>query len=69
MAIYLSAYLEPHKAIGPLVLGKKEGEKCSPNNLLQNETGMILFFLTPQTGPVHNDVSVMGWQIDWRPWH
>lgn len=31
-----------------------------PNNFLQNETGMILLFLTPQTGPVHNDVSVMG---------
>lgn len=30
---------------------EKGREKCSPNNLLQNETGMILFFSTAETGP------------------
>lgn len=35
-------------------------EKCPRNNLLQSETGTILFFSRPETGPPHNDVSVMG---------
>lgn len=37
--------------IGPPLPLEKERQKCSPNNLLQNETGMILFFSTAETGP------------------
>lgn len=51
----------------PLPLEKKEKERNVPQTIcLKMRQEWFCSFQRQRQAPVHNDVSVMGWQIDWE---